>query len=231
MLSVAIVEDDREFARRIAEYLARYEKEKGTDIRVRYFQDGEDIVEEYAPEYDVLLMDIQMEFMSGVDAARRIREKDPEVLILFITNAAQFAIEGYEVRAFDYVLKPVTYETFCAKMDRALVHMRREKEEALLLQTASGAVKVPVSRILYAESQGHRMYVCTRQGMVETHMRMNDLEQQLLPHDFFRCHKGFLVNMAAVDRLEENDCLIGGRRIPVSRRKRQEFMDQLTRVL
>ena len=231
MIRIAIVEDDRDFAQLLIEYLSRYEKERMVDIQPRYFRDGEDIVTEYTEDFDLILLDIQMPFLSGMEAARAIRKRDEDVLILFLTGNAQFSIEGYEVRAFDYLLKPITYETFAARLDLAIGHRRSRKGKYLLVTVADGVRKIEAGSILYIESQGHVMHIHTRQGVLETHARIGDLEEQLPTDTFFRCHKGYLVNMLHVDGVLDADCLVDGHRLPISRRKKKEFLDFLTRII
>lgn len=108
VVRIALVEDDSRHVQKITAYLERYRTEKGLAMTVRVFPDGEDIAENYKPEYDLILLDIQMRFMDGMTAARRIREKDREVILIFLTSIAGYAIQGYEVEALDYILKPVS---------------------------------------------------------------------------------------------------------------------------
>ena len=231
VLRIAIVEDDHDFAQMLIEYLARYEKERMVSIQPRYFRDGEDILSEYTEDFDLILMDIQLPFLCGMDAARAIRKRDEDVLILFLTGNAQFSIAGYEVQAFDYLLKPISYETFAARMDLALSHRKKRKGHYLLVYVEDGVRKIDSSHILYIESQGHVMHIHTRQEVIETHAKISDLEEQLPPDLFFRCHKSYLVNMFHVDGVLDADCLVDGHRLPISRRKKKEFMDFLTRII
>ena len=112
MFRIGIAEDDPSFQKTISEYIERYKKETNIDIQASFFQDGNDLVFKYEPIYDVLLLDIVMPKMKGMDAAREIRKRDQRVLIIFITNMAQYAINGYEVGALDFVLKPIKYFSF-----------------------------------------------------------------------------------------------------------------------
>ena len=231
MIKIAIVEDDRSFAKDLIDYLQRYERERGISFSPRYFQDGEDIVAEYTEDYDLILMDIQLKFLSGMEAARQIRRRDEDVLILFLTATAQFSIEGYQVHAFDYLLKPISYETLASRLDLALSYRRRQRDACLLLHVADGIRKVRTSSILYIESQGHVMQVHTQTGILETHARLIDLEKDLPPGQFFRCHKGYLVNLEQVSGILDTDCLVRGERLPISRRRKKEFLDRLAEVL
>ena len=112
MFRIGIAEDDPSFQKTISEYIERYKKETNIDIQASFFQDGNELVFKYEPIYDVLLLDIEMPKMNGMDAAREIRKRDQRVLIIFITNMAQYAINGYEVGALDFVLKPIKYFSF-----------------------------------------------------------------------------------------------------------------------
>ena len=107
MIRVAIVEDEAEIREQLMGYVQRYTRQYGTAFEVKTFADGLEILEDYRPAYDLILLDIEMKHLDGMETARRIRELDPDVMLVFITNMAQYAIKGYAVGALDYVLKPV----------------------------------------------------------------------------------------------------------------------------
>ena len=231
MLKIAVVEDEDVYRDQLLEYLERYGEERQIPLDVSHFGDGEDITEDYRADFDIIFLDIRMRFMNGMDAAKRIREKDSRVVLIFITNEAGFAIKGYEVQALDYVMKPVSYETFSAKMDRARMHIEEDTVVYITFKEGSSTKRVDAREILYIESTGHQMRVRLKDGEIVTYSKMNELEDQLSGSGFFRCNKGFLVNMYEVDGMRDSDCLIGGEKIPVSRRRRTEFMDCLTELL
>lgn len=94
MIRIAIVEDETAYAQTLRAYLDRYATESGRQFAVTVYTDGEDIVDNYRAEFDIILMDIEMQSMDGMTAAKRIRQSDGEVVIMFITNMAQYAIQG-----------------------------------------------------------------------------------------------------------------------------------------
>ena len=103
MVRIAVVEDEAPSRQLLADYLARYSEANGVSFDVTYFKDGGAIIGDYKPVYDIILMDIQMTHVDGMTAARAIREVDQEVVLVFITSAAQFAIHGYQVGALSYL--------------------------------------------------------------------------------------------------------------------------------
>lgn len=154
MIHIAIVEDEMNYVRTLEDYIQRYRQEKQEEIRVSIFADGEDIMENYDGQFDIILMDIQMRFMDGMTAAEKIRDLDREVVILFITNMIQYAVKGYEVDAMDYVLKPVEYFAFSQKLDKAIGRISRNTQKYIAIPTTDGMKKVAVSDIYYIESLG-----------------------------------------------------------------------------
>ena len=105
MIRVAIVEDDAEVQGVLQEYVRRYTRQYGTEFEVTVFADGVDILEDYRAVYDIIFLDVEMKHLDGMTTAERIRQMDADVILIFITNMAQYAIRGYSVGALDYVLK------------------------------------------------------------------------------------------------------------------------------
>ena len=108
MYRIAIVEDDKSFIEELKKYLEQYSQEEGQEFEISTFYDGEEILENHVSGYDLILLDIEMPKVNGMDAAEKIREADENVVLMFITNMAQYAIRGYSVGALDFVMKPIT---------------------------------------------------------------------------------------------------------------------------
>lgn len=231
MIRLAIVEDEKTYRDQLINYIEQYKRDTGQEISFCLFDDGEDITEKYTAEFDLILMDIQMRFMDGMTAAREIRKRDQKVLLIFITSMANYAIEGYEVDAMDYLLKPLTYPIFSQKLSRAISRMDISGEHHLLIPLSEGTVRINVSEIYYIESQSHTMTYHTVNSLLESRGRMDDLEKQLTPYDFYRSNRGYLVNLHHVTGVSDGCCIIDGNMLPISRRKKAEFMEQLSRIL
>ena len=120
-MRVAIVDDNPADIDCLRDYSKKFEEESGEVIHTEMFSDGAEIVGRYREKgrFDVILLDIEMKYLDGMDTAARIRKLDEDVLIIFITNLARFAVRGYEVDALDFVVKPVSYPAFSAKLYKA----------------------------------------------------------------------------------------------------------------
>ena len=231
VIRIALVEDDSRHVQKITEYLERFRTEKGLAMSVRIFPDGEDIVENYRPEYDIILMDIQMRFLDGMTAARLIREKDKETVLIFLTSMAGYAIQGYEVEALDYILKPVSYDMFAQKLWRAIDVVQRNHTHNVVLTLKDGMVKLDVSEIRYIEARSHRMIYHTADMEYDVRGRLDDLEKELLPYGFFRSNRGYLVNLYHITAVRGDCCLIGGEKLPISRVRKPVLLEKLTEIL
>lgn len=120
---------------------------------------------EYDHTFDLICLDIDMSGRSGMEIAREIRRRDGQVIILFITNMAQMAIQGYEVRALDFIVKPVSYYSFSMKLRGAVNMIKKQKKRNILLQTAGGVRKISTDQLYYAEVNGHYLSYHTPQGV------------------------------------------------------------------
>lgn len=227
MVRIALVEDDAGYRRELAAVLDRYAAETGEKFEVKTFADGDEIAVGYRAEFDIILMDIQMRFMSGMDAAKEIRRRDEEVVIIFITNTAQYAISGYEVNALDYILKPVSYYAFSKTLERALSNIRRREKRYIFISNHSSVKKVEEGRILYVEVSGHDLVYHTKDGDFSSTGTMKEVEENLSGESFFRCNKCFLVNLEHVDAVEGDDAIVGGEPVQLSRNKKKAFMEAL----
>ncbi len=227
MIRIAIVEDDSSYLEQLKEYLLRYERESGKSFHISVFNDGVGIAEKYDPVYDIILMDIEMSRMDGMTAAERIRRQDMEVVIIFITNMPQYAMKGYTVEAMDYVLKPISYYAFTQRIERALQRMRRRDKRFIAVNHQSGMLKLEISQITYIEVRDHDLIYHTSQGSFTAKGTLSEAERQLGSRKFFRCNKGYLVNLEYVESVHNFDVLVGNTWIQVSRPKKKALMDAL----
>ena len=228
MIRIAIAEDDPQCFAQLEQYIGDYGRETGRAFHITHYDNGEDLVERYQPEFDLILMDVEMPFMDGMTAAGYIRKKDPEVVIVFVTNLAQYAVQGYAVNALDYILKPLNYFSFSQHLSRALQYARKKEETFLTVAVKGGAVKLALDGIFYIERLGRQLMFHTRTGIYASTATLQQVEEELEGKGFVRCNKGYLVNLEHVDGVQDGCAVVGGDKLLISRGRRQPFLEALT---
>lgn len=231
MIHAAIVEDCREDADLLVQYLRRFEQEKDCRFQISQFQDGDEIALNYKGGYDLLLLDIELQFMNGMKAAEEIRKVDPEVIIMFITCSPQYAIRGYAVDAFDYILKPVEYSVFEKRMDRVLQRLEKKKSYCISVPCRGGIRKLDTSDICCVEVQDHNLIFHLKDESFTTTGTLRETEEALEGRYFVRCGKAYLINLEYVDRIDGEDALVHGEKIPISRSRRRAVLDAMNHYL
>lgn len=228
-MRVAIVEDMDENIAILQAYLDRYGAEHHIAIQYFGFRDGMDFVEGYRPEWDLILLDIEMPLLNGMDTARQIRKSDPRVLIIFITCLTQYAIEGYSVRALDYVLKPVQYYAFAAKLDQVCEILAARQCRPILVSSREGQIKLDSEQLLYVEVQNHTLCYHTSREMLRATgpKSLSKLAQELSDIGFARCHQAYLVNLRYVTRYDRSTVFLGEESLPMSRTCYKNFVQSL----
>lgn len=227
MIRIAVVEDDPAYAGQLNRYIHEYESRYNLRFQISNYSDGLDIVDSYSAAFDIIFMDIEMRHMDGMQAARRIRKYDKDVIIIFITNLPQFSIQGYEVEAMDYVLKPINQFAFIQELRKALKKIGERSAFYLHIIKDNGMVRLNAAEICYVESQGHNVVVHARQGDYSTRDSIKNLEDKLRGQHFSRCNSGLLVNLAWVEQVEKNTVTVSGDTLPISRSRKKEFMEDL----
>jgi len=229
VIRVGIVEDDAASAHLLVDYLHRYENEHGESFTVSTFTDGAQLVSKYRPDYDILLLDVLMPELDGFEAAERIRLVDSDVVIVFITNMAQYAIRGYEVEALSYLLKPVPYFAFSQQMRRSIARVRSRQPDYLTISTNGELVRLDTAQIVYIESIKHRIIVHGTDRTYSFFGALKNLDDELAGRGFFRSNNCYLVNLRHVTSICQNACVLtGGHDLMVSRSRKKAFLDALT---
>lgn len=226
-IHVAVVEDDDAQAQRLQEYVQRYADENREDIVVTRFTDGEAIVEGYSAAYDIIFLDIQMRLMDGMETATRLRKLDKEVIIVFVTNMAQYAIKGYAVDALAFLLKPVPYFAFSQELKRCIEKLKSREKHFIMVNAENGVFRLCAEEILYIEVLNHRLYIHTKTEVIKTYGTIKEMESKLPVGEFFRSNSCYLVNLAYVSGVKDGMAVIGENELVISRAKKKGFMEAL----
>ncbi len=229
-MNIAVCDDDAGTRRQMKSYLERYQEEQSMELALRFYDSGEAFLKDYPIQIDILFLDIRMYQVSGMDIAKHIRDMDDDLCIIFISNMTQYALEGYRVHAFDFLVKPFDYEFFKKVFSLACRRMERRKNNTIHIKNDSGLFSLQISRILYAETLDHKLLLHTEQKDVICYISLGQLEKKLADSNFFRCHQSFLINLAWVTELRKDSVQMkGGDIVPVSRHRRKEFIQAMTK--
>ena len=231
MIRIAIAEDQETERDRLLRYLKRYQQENSCQFEIEVYENGADIVSAYRPGIDLLLLDIEMPVLDGMRTARILREKDRNVVIVFVTNLAQYAVQGYEVEAMDFIVKPLEWNVFSFRMNRILNRLNRRRSEAaytLTVKAEGGMQRIEIPDLLYVEVSRHQLTYHTLSGEYSERSTMREAEKLLLDHGFCRCNQCYLVNLRYVTAVDDEMVSVGSERLRISRSKKKDLIKALS---
>ena len=231
MYHIAIVEDEAVFSEQMQQYLEKYQQEHNIRFKISVFRDGAEIVNNCQKIYDIILLDICMPEINGMEAAEIIRRADSDVVLMFITNMASYAIKGYEVGALDFVMKPVNYYTFALKLTRAIKRCQQKAKQHILLTMPDGVKKFDISQILYVEVQNRMLHYHTVDEVYTVRGTMQSVEELFAPYHFAKCNYWYMVNLMHVTEVRNNVAVVGGHELEISRRNKTAFLKALTEYI
>ncbi|MBD3948609.1 response regulator transcription factor [Tuanshanicoccus lijuaniae] len=225
MIHIAIVEDNKQYASVLTDYLKRFEQRSGQRFKIAHFTDGVEIVRVQHGFFDIILMDIEMKVMDGLAAAKAIRETDRDVIIMFITQAPQYAIGGFEVEALDYILKPINYYAFTQRLERAIERMQRREQKFLMLDTGSTVRKIMLASIRYVEVTNHQATYHLLDETLTLRASLKSCEQQLNDGRFFKINQSTIINFDYMESATTQTITIDNQLFTISRARRKIFLD------
>lgn len=234
MLRVGFCDDELYAREQLRQAILRFGEEKKLKLDVLEFDSCNTLLKNYPQQLDLLLLDIGMTGIDGLETAREIRKFDPEVCIIFVTTMYQRAIEGYAVRAFGFIRKPIRYAELQHELTCAVrgILRQRETEHFITVHSKGRGYRLPVERIVYCEVQGHSMRICMEDEAGEYRCTIKELELLLAPYGFFRCHAAYLVSGKRIREIGPASLkLMDGTEIPISQRRKKEFLSALSGYL
>lgn len=228
MYRILIVEDTPAESDNLRAQLARYSGEHDEQFAVEVMASAVEF-DAKQPSADLIFMDIDMPGMNGMEAAEALRGRDGETLLIFVTNLAQYAVHGYAVDALDFIVKPVTYDDFALRMDRAMRQLRKRVGTTITLPTADGSRVVSVRDIVYVDILHHDLYYHV--DGLEAPLRLRGSIKAAgdeLGADFVRVSSSCLANMAHVRLIRQGSVVLSsGEELFFSRGCRKEALEAL----
>lgn len=224
-MNIAIVDDLQSECNLLKKYIQCYSNDYHVSIETTVFDCGELFLESFIPyTYELIFLDVYMNGIDGIETAEKIRELDKNCLIVFSTTSQFHAVKGFRVRAFDYLVKPYTYESFLETMrncDDALFKQSRY----IRIKEGRTFIKVLVRDIVFTDYSNHYIYLHTKGRVIKCYMPFKNFSELLLPYSqFINCYRNCIVNMDEVDILDEKDFIMSsGDRVPIGRNIRTQI--------
>ncbi|MGL6106300.1 LytR/AlgR family response regulator transcription factor [Romboutsia sp.] len=232
MFTIVICEDDLLQRELLVTYLQQVFEDLGLEYLLIEFSSGEELLDNYPDKVDILFLDVQMDELTGMDTARKIRIFDKKVEIIFTTGIADYIYEGYEVRAYRYILKPLKYECIL-KHTESCINEIIDKKNTIAIKDRLKTSIILINDILYIEVIRKEIIIYTKEDKYFFKTSMKSIEDTLVKKNFFRCHKSYLINLREINSLKEkeNMVIIGSYKIPVSRYKVKALKIELAHIL
>ena len=227
-MNAAIVDDMASEHKILRSLLKQYESEQKETINIKEFQSGRELLSDYVPgSYDVIFMDIFLNNENGVECARKLRQLDENVNLIFLTTSSEFGVKSYDVRASDYIVKPATQE----KLSRALGYCniaKTQSQPCILVTTRNQPLEININYILYADYQNRSACIHLKDCLIPVSGSFTELSDQLTTYlQFLPCYKGIVVNLTKVQEVCNNYLLLkNGERLPVSRRLQRQVQQR-----
>ncbi len=230
-MRIAICDDEQKQIEYLTSLVSSWGNKTSVTCTIDTFQSAESFLFDYAEDKnrDILLLDIEMGGMNGVDLAKTIRQTNDTVQIIFITGFPDFIAEGYEVSALHYLMKPVLPEKLHTVLDKAAANLAKS-EKRLSITYDRQTDFVPLSQVMYIEAQKQYILIHTISETYRMKGSLSDMEKQLDEY-FIKCQRSFVVNLRYVTRIK-NDCVLlkNNSEVPISRGMAEKIGKEIIRL-
>ena len=231
MYNIAICEDDIFQAQSIKKLLLDFERSEGIRLNVEVFHSGELLLEKGYEVYDIIILDIKMKEIDGIETAKRIRKKNNKIKIIFITAIEKYWPEGYKVNAYRYIIKPIDEKSFCKEFKELIEEIDRGRE-FIIINDGTKIVKILNSDIMYLEIFKRKVIIHSKVGIYNSNLSLKEWKDRLYIHGFASPHNSYLVNMENVKSMDkEKVTLFNDEYVYISQRKYKEFKEKLMRYV
>lgn len=233
MYRLTMVEDNAQEGSLLRGFAERYAHEHKMTFEVTWFRSATEFLSQHTVS-DLILMDIDLPGINGMEAAELLRTYDKEVPLIFVTNLAQYAVKGYQVDALDFMVKPVGYRAFCTRMDKALrIISRRLRDVSITVGSREGFLVIPASRLSFVEVANHDLiYHIEGDESARSRGTLRSLEQKLSGLPFVRISNSHIVNMQTIRTIKGSTLTVStGDTLYFSRPRRREALQTIASYL
>lgn len=233
MINIAVVEDEIVEQNRVKDLFKKIETRINEKFNISYFDNGNAFLFNFEPtKYDLILMDIDLSSdKNGLEVSHEIRKSDNDAIIVFMTNLAQYAIDGYKVNAFDYIIKPILELDFITRIENAINNIKSKKRTKILVSVSGKKVVLELKNIYYVEVLNHNLFYHTNVGVLETRGSLKSLAEELKKDGFSLCNTCYLVNLKYVEHISGYVVTVKGEELLISHPKKKSFVNDFTNYL
>ncbi|MBY1267758.1 LytTR family DNA-binding domain-containing protein [Clostridioides difficile] len=231
MYRIVICEDDITQIAFLRECILKSLEGISSQIELFEFNSGEELLETNLEGIDIFFLDIKMLQLTGMDVAKIIRETNDTSEIIFITSIVDYIQEGYKVRAYRYLLKPIDFGDLNESILSCISDIIKKRENFMLIENKGIINKILINSIMYIEVRKKVLTIHTKNDTYYTKNSMDKIELELEKYNFFRCHKSYLINLEYIQFICKNTAVINDEDVPVSKYRMANLKKKLTYVL
>ncbi len=205
-MKIAICEDEKLCSDILEGYVKKWAMKNGIFVEVHTYTSAEQFLFAVDESFDMLFLDIKMDKMNGVELAYELRERNYKLQIVFTTDLKEYACEGYNVDALNFIFKPVDYEACGKSLDRARKHLSHKK--FYMCKTSESLQRILHEDILCIEMISHTAIIKTKETTYKTRRTISEIIRELDNELFVRCHKSFIVNIQHISSISKKSIVL-----------------------
>jgi DNA-binding LytR/AlgR family response regulator len=230
-IKVAICDDNEVFCKQLNNFIERFNQENDTDCEVSVFNNGLDLLGQYTNEFKIIILDVEMARMNGIETALEIRKKNQKVIIWFLTVSQEYILDGYKAEAFRYLIKPLSYEEFANEFNDSVRWVEEKYVRPIIVEYKNETYHLEEDDIIFIEVLGHKINYHLQADSISAIDTMKNIESQLSKTNFSRVHRSYLVNLKKVKHFNRNQVVMeNGEQIPISKYKEKDFKEAYTQL-
>ena len=223
-MRIAICDDEILQLELLKHYVEKWANEEGVNPSIELFQSAEAFHFEWLEDfsYDIILLDIQMAKLSGIELAKLIREKDEHIQIIFVTAISDYIGEGYDVDAINYLVKPISEEKLKECLNKA-INKKEIQPKSILIEIDGGVHRIYEDSIMYLEIRGHDLFIYQEDKIISIRKPLSEMEDLLSRDEFIKPHRSYLVALKYIKYIDSKKITLKNRTtIPISRGNSKE---------
>lgn len=225
MIKVAVCDDQESVLNEYEKIIEKIAISNDYNVEIFKFISGEELIKAFSTKglkFDIIFLDIIMDGINGIEVAKKIRDFDRMVEIVFITNSKAFALDGYEVRAYNYIIK--NSEMFYSKIFEALKHSYSDINDYFIINNKSIVQKIRLKDIVFFESNKRKVIIHTNYKQYEVYDKLDNIYKTMIDKYFYKCHRSYVINISYIKKIDLKDIItVYDNVIPISRGKKDKL--------